>query len=474
MNFKNRLIDAFLGGVIETKVKERLQAASVTDKDEAGWRRLTGNSTKELPSVTRDRAMEIAYWLWKNNPLANWIIEITTGFVVADGFTVEAKNKTVKALLDRFWKHPVNNFPIYLEKYVRELGIYGAQCWPKFVSQNAGAVALGYIDPSNIKEVRTDPENVKIVIGVITKGIGFDDERRYKTALPTETEEFLSPKAKAFRDSCNEECFYFAINNVTNDPYGTSDLFVIADWLDAYEQFLFDYGDKWPLLNTFVWDLLVEGGDDNAIKEQIKNFTKKSGSVFGHNEKVKLTASTPDLKAIDAKEGARLFRNHILGSKSLPEHWYGGGGDVNLATSKEMSAPTFKLFSSRQKLIVHILTVVLDEVIREADAHGMLKGVPEEERHYTFNIPELSTKDVTKFATAIQQLSTSLVSAVTNEWIDKDTAVQAFAFCLSFIGYELDVDAVQGKMKEAEAIKGAEDYVPKVPTVGADAGAYTK
>lgn len=454
----NRLFGAAINEKVEAGIKERLQAASVTDTDEAGWRRLTGTSTKELPSVTRDRAIEISYWLWKNNPLANWIIEITVGFVVADGFAIEAKDETVKDLLNKFWNHPINNFPIFLEKYVRELSIYGSQCWPKFVSDNAGKVALGYIDPANIKEVKTDPENVKIVIGVITKGTSDSDERKYKTVLPPEAEEFLSPKAKEFRDGCQERCFYFAINNVTNDPYGTSDLFVIADWLDAYEQFLFDYGDKWPLLNTFVWDLLVEGGDDNAIKEQIKNFTKKSGSVYGHNEKVKLNASTPDLKSVDAKEGARLFRNHILGAKSLPEHWYGGGGDVNLATSKEMSAPTFKMFSARQRLVVYILTIILDDVIREAEDHGMLNGVKDDEKTYTINVPELSSKDITSFAAAIQQLSTSLVSAVTNEWIDKDTAVKAFAFCLSFIGYELDVDSIKEKLAEEGERKGFEDY----------------
>ena len=358
MKIKERLIDAFLGGLIETKVKERLQAASSGDPNDPtnqanfGWRKLTGNTDRKLPITTPERAQEISYWLWKTNPLANWIIEITVAFVVGNGFKIEAKNPDIQKLINDFWNHPINNMPIYLEKYARELGIYGEQFWPKFVSENAGKVILGYVDPVNIKEVVTDPENCKIIIAVVRKGTNDTEERKYKTVLPSETEDFLSEEAKAYRDGCDAACFFFAINNVTNDPRGTSDIFVTADWLDAYEQFLFDYSDKWPLLNTFVWDLLVEGGDTTAINEQIKAFTKKSGSVYGHNEKVKLEASTPDLKAVDAKEGASIFRNHILGNRSIPEFWYGGGGDANKAIAMEMGAPAYKMMSSRQQMII--------------------------------------------------------------------------------------------------------------------------
>lgn len=461
---KERLVAAMFGDVIEKVVQERLPAASASTDDEAGWRKLTGDATRTLSGVTQERQIEIAYWLWKNNPLANWIIEIMTAFIVGDGITVEAENEEVKTLLTEFWKHPINNFPLMLEKYVKELGIYGSQCWPKFVSQHSGKVALGYIDPAQIKAVVTDPQNVKIVIGVTTRGKDFRDGRKYKTVLPPEAEEFLSPDAQAWRDAARYECFYFAINNVTNDPYGTSDLFVIADWLDAYEQFLFDYADKWPLLNTFVWDLMVKDGTKESIEEQMKAFTKKSGSIYGHNDKVVLEPSTPDLKAVDADEGAKLIRNHILGAKSIPSFWYGGAQDSNIAVSQEMSAPTYKMFSARQRLIIYILTGVLNEVIREADAHGMLTGVTEEEKVFKLNAPEMASKDISKFSTAIQQLTTSLVAAVSSSWIDQETACKLYAFSISLIGYELDVDAIKGKLEAEAETKGYEDYLKKQTT----------
>ncbi len=459
MTFKDRLIAAFMGDIIDQKVKERLSAAAATSSldEDAGWRKLTGNATRELLGVTKAREIEIAYWLWRTNPLGRWIVNIMAAFVCGDGLKIEAKNEDVQKLLNEFWAHPLNNMPLNLSKHTKELAIFGELLFPKFISQYTGKIVLGYIDPANIKTVVTDPENVKIVIGVITSGVDFRDGKKFKTVLPPEAEEFLSPDARSFRDSTSYECFYFSINNLTNEPRGQSDLADIADWLDAYEQFLFDYADKWPLLNTFVWDMIVEGGTEETIKKQMDSFTKKSGSVFGHNEKVKLEPSTPDLKSVDADVGAKLFRNHILGAKSIPSFWYGGAQDSNLAVSQEMSAPAYKMMSERQKIILYIWRYILDDVIREADAHGMLQGVPEDERVYSVNTPELASKDITKFATAIQQLSTSLAQAETNKWLDQNTAVKVFAFCLSMIGYELDVDAIQVELENQDEKLGYEN-----------------
>lgn len=452
---------------------QRLQAAAMSEgmvgrPEDTGWRKLTGTlGSRELPMMTWEQSIEIAYWLWKTNPLGRWIIEIMTAFVAGDGFTLEADNEDLKKFLNDFWYHPVNDFPTYAEKHTRELGIFGCLVLPKFVTPYGGKMAVGFVDPAQIKMVITDPQNVKMIIGVQTKGANMQDGRKYKTVLPPEAEEFLSPDARAWRDNCQYECFYFAINNVTNDPNGTSDLFEIADWLDAYEQFLYDYADKWPLLNSLVWDMLVEDGDENTIPRQVKAFTKKSGSVFGHNQKVKVTPLAPDLKSVDAEKGASLFRNHILGAKTLPSFWFGGGQDSNLAISQEMSAPTYKMMNKRQLVIKGIFYAICNEAVREADLHGMLRHVPMDQREFSINTPELAAKDITKFAQAINQLTSSLVAAKADNMISQEDAVKTFVFALSMIGYEIDVTAATQALEEEARTRGYEDYTqdpgPEVP-----------
>ena len=106
-----------------------------------------------------------------------------------------------------------------------------------------------------------------------------------------------------------------------------------------------------------------------------------------------------------------------------------------------------------------MFTYVLNDVMDEIDAAGMFAGVPDDEKKFKISTPELAGKDITSFATAIQQLSSSLAIAQQNEWIDKDTAVKLFAFSISLIGYEMDVDAIKEKLNDEDGKKGFEDYL---------------
>lgn len=460
MAIKDRIIDIFFGNIIETKVSERLRAAATSEKEEIGWRKLTGNVSRNLPSLKQDRMIEIAYWLWENNPMAKWLIEITKDFILADGLPYETKNQKVKDLFDEFWYDPINRMDLYLEKYIRELFLYGELCLPVFVAKQTGKIRLGYIDPAQIKEVITDPDNIKMIIGVTLKDSAGERGKKLKTILPRDVEYFMSKKTQALRAKFTDgECFFFAINNVTNSPRGRSELLVVADWLDAYEQFLFDYADKWPLLNTFVWDLTIEGADEIQLNNAVSKFTKKSGSIFAHNEKMKLDEKTPDLKAVDIATGARIFRNHILGPFSYPEHWYGGGGDVNRATAVEMDAPAFKALSSKQRYVKYILETILEFVITKALEANYLK-VSKEEDHYNYSVitPEVATKDLSRYATIIQQISTALTQAELQEWIDKKTARKIFTNMIGYLGIEMDIDEIEQALAETEEKKGYEDY----------------
>ncbi len=459
MKIKEKIVNRLFGNVIEEKVKERLAAASITDDDETGWRKLTGNTTRDLDPIKQDRMIKIAYWLWENNPMARWLIEILKDFILAEGLPYETKNEKVKELLDDFWYDPLNRMDLYAEKHVRELYLFGELCLPVFTAEQTGKLRLGYIDPAEIDKVETDPENVKATVGIILKSKAGEEARKLKTILPKDAETILSKKARQMRESYTDgECFFFTVNNVTNSPRGRSELLTVADWLDALEQFMFDYADKWPLLNTFMWDLMVDGAGDKELKEQLRAFTKKSGSVFAHNEKVTLEAKTPDLKAADAEQGARLFRNHILGGLGFPEHWFGGGGDVNRATSVEMGTPTFKMLSSKQKYVKYIFETIFEYVITKALEANYLKVSEDEAYDYSVITPELCTKDITKNSTSVQQISSALAIAEVNGWVDKETAQKVFALALSFLGMEIDVKDVKKKVEAKKAKEGYEDY----------------
>lgn len=443
MGIKTFLTQKLFGAQIEQEVQARMQAAG-TSLDEAGWRRLSGNANRELPVAAWQRQVEICYWLWKTNPMGNWIIETLTHFVMGKGFSYSAENDEVTALLDGLWYDPVNRMDMRLKRMIRELFLFGVQCWPVFVAEQTGRVRLGTIDPGLIVEIYTDPENVEIQIGVKVQRHNSTETRVLRTILAGESEEVVSEQARVLREGWTDgECFLFAINNVSNDPFGTSDLFAIADWLDEYERLIFDDAEKASQMNAFMWDVTVEGASPEMIRDYAKdNPAPKPGATRYHNEKVTWEAVAPDLKAVDKAALARLFRNHILGNRSIPEHFYGGGGDVNRATAGEMGDPFFALVDDRQSLIKHILESIFTYAVRRALDAGYLR-VPEDEAYnFAAQKPEAKDKDVTKVSSAVQQIVTALVAAAAQGWVDDVNATRIFAFVLTLIGYELDPDSI--------------------------------
>lgn len=454
MSIKAYLTQRFFGTEIERQVAARLPAAVADPLAEVGFRKLTGAATRELPTLTQDRAIEVAYWLWKTNPLARWIIEISTAFICAEGTPYSCEGDEVKQVLDDFWFDPVNRMDMHWENFIRELGLFGEQCWPAFVAEQTGRVRLGYVDPANIDRIIADPENVKVKIGVIVRGLDGRPERRYRIILDGDVEEFLSPAARTLREGFTDgQCFYFNVNALTNEMRGNGDLFTVADHLEAYEQFLFDSAEKYAQYNAFFYDITVEGADEKTLKEQRKQYQPpRTGEAFIHNEKVKANPVSPSFGALDADTAARLHRNHILGAVGIPEHWYGGGGNVNRATAGEMDAPARKLLTSRQERAKNMLEVVFDFVISQALAARYLT-VPEADAYaYEVQTPEVSEKDIAKLSTMLRDVSTSLTVAQNSNWIDKGQARQAFAYFMGVMGYEYDPDQV------ADVEQGYEDY----------------
>ena len=438
----NSRIDRELPAQVAARVEQELQAritATSLSFEEVGFRKLTGNPTRTLPVATQERMFEICYWLWKTNPLAQFIIEIVVAFVVESGMPITSENEDVKKLLTDFWEDAANQLSIYFEKHVTELGVFGELCLPAFVLPNTGKVRVGYIDPADIEEVVTDPYNVKIFIGVRLKTMDNEPARKLAVIIGDEEIEILSPKGRALREAFDDgQCFYWKVNTLTNEPRGCSDLFVVADHLDGYEQFMADTMEKFSQYNAFYYDVTVEGATNEELKKESNAYRPpRSGGAFIHNEKVKSEAVSPTQNASDSDTGARLLRNHILAPKGIPEHWVGGGGDINRATASEMDLPVLKMLGRRQQTVKHILEQIADFVITSALNARYLRVKPEEAT-YEIQTPEINSKDISKLASSVQSLSVSLAAAQANGWIDNPTARKMFAYACDLVGFKYD------------------------------------
>ncbi|MEW5833647.1 MAG: hypothetical protein AB1832_01165 [Pseudomonadota bacterium] len=422
-----------------------VEAAGATiDADESSWRRLSGDSLRDLLPLTQDRMQRLAHYQWETNLLANRLIELPVAYLLAGGVRLVVKDDAAQELIDAHWSDGLNAWDLKLPKRVRELGLFGEQCYPVFRDENTGFVRLGYLDPSRIETVVTDPDNVEQPIGIVCKRDKHGVKKRYRV-LVNVAEKAFAPTARKIREGFTDgDCFYYRVNDLSSATRGRSDLLAQIDWLDVYDQFLFGEVDRAAFLRAFVWDVTLKGASGDEVAEKAKKISAPSpGSVRVHNDNEVWEPKSPSLQAADAAAGARLFRNHIMGGATLPEHWYGGAENVNRATGESMSEPTEKMLAMRQRVVGYILEDIAKYVLRSA-WQALDRDLTPDEQKILANLsaqwPELTAKDTSKFAAAIGQLAVAVAALLDEGLITTETALRIVATMADRLGVEIDVD----------------------------------
>lgn len=274
-------------------------------------------------------------------------------------------------------------------------------------------------------------------------------------------ESFFGEEAQKLRESYTDgDCFYFNVNALSSSSRGLSDLLPTMDWLDLYDKALFGEVERWDALRAFIWDVTLHGATEETVRKRAAEIeVPDSGGVRVHNDGETWNAVTPDLQAANGAENARTVRNHIMGGATLPEHWYGGGGDVNRSTAGEMGEPTFKTFKFRQTTWKHILeTVCFYAIYSRMEKIG---SVPSDLRDYrpAAQFPELTHRDTSVYAAALQQTVVAVGIAVEKGMMTEETAIATVAAMLNRIGIEIDpADELERARKIAKEQSGEDLY----------------
>lgn len=439
------------------------EAAGSQGDGEPGWRKLSGDglssqNERDLAPMAQDRMQKLAEHLWQSNLLANRLVELPLAYLLAEGVTLQCKDEEHQKLLNAFWSDPINNWPLKLTPRVRALGLLGEQCYIANVRDGDGFVRLGYLDPRQIATVVNDPDNPEQPIGVVTKRDNRGKVHKYRVIVLGEDAELFSANTTRIRaeDFTDGDCLLYQLNKFPNGSRGRSDLLGQMDWLDAYDEFLFNELDRIGYLRSFVWDVTMKGADDETVKKYSRDFKPPSpNSTFVHNDSIELEAKSPSLQAAETEGSARLLRNHVLGGSTTPEHWYGGGGDVNRAAASEMGEPTFKVYTGRQNFLKLMLEEIGRYVIWQA-SQGKTPDWSDDKNQVTAVFPELVNRDVTKFAAAMGSVVTAVIQMIDAGLLTEETALKLVADVAQRFGQDFDAKTELAEAKrEHQARKDA-------------------
>lgn len=465
------------------------------DPDDHLYRRLS-QATRELPAIVAERARLLSWTLYESNPLAHGIIETIKDYIVGKGFSITSADPDVQRIIDRHWSDSVNQWQTKQSDRVRDLSIYGEAVYVTYVNKANGNVRISSIDPQLVKQVYTDPDNPEVVHTLVVnpkRGVGAsaassDTDRYYRVIHMDEdpgsstfnymmgakdTDRFRPPGSRrSYRYTGS--CFYFTINSVTGAVRGRPDLMPVLDWLDAYDQILFNFVDRTLLMNCFVWDVTIKNANEGQITSWISKHGRvpKPGTINVHNENETWVAVTPTLGSADFDIQQKTLKSQILSFMSMPPHWF-GEEPPRANTSGNGDATAIVRLSARQLLFTSFLRQILQYSIDQAI---IAKDLPKptaasnptqadnKNPKYVFSIaaPEMSGRDLAGSATSMMNVVQALVIGINADVIDVPEAQRIFSIVAGEFGADINLDAMIKRMKDADILD--DDGYPIIDT----------
>lgn len=410
-----------------------------TIHDDRFFKQLGPVTELDLPLGMLEKSQRLSLLLFRKNVRAWNAIELTKDFVIGPGVRVKAADPKVLERIKLHWR--VNQWQKKLPERVRALALFGEQLYPAFVQEGTGLVRLSSISPMRVRGVVTDPEDSETITHVtahLGKVPGFGEKpittqdakiKRYRLIQPR-----LDGTLEDDPGNFDGLAFFFPINRVGGGTRGVPDLSPSLDWLEGLDIFSFALLEKAAIQQQVVWDLTIEGADDDEVQERADQLITDllSGSAFGHNEKVKLQALVAQLSGGDSETIIRILLRHIQAGTRMAGMFFGDSDDLTRASASELSIPVGKMIEGRQSFV----RMMLEEILQFDIEQGVKAGALPKGTNVSFEIKmaRVWLRDLAAATSALSTLATALTIAQESEWIDKSRATEIFEVGVEHLG----------------------------------------
>lgn len=422
------------------------------DPDDQFYRRITDGSRmhhRDLTPIQQERAIEVSWFLFEENPLAKRLITLTTDLVIGAGLTVEAEDERLKVPIDRVWTSNVNQLQGRAREFHNALAITGELVLPCGINPITGGLTLGYLDPAQIDAVIPLPDNILIADRIRLKA------DRLSSAPPRELKII---RENPTTGQLEGEVFYLGINKLPNSLRGRPDLLAFADWIDMFDQFMLSEVERIHLQSAFVWDYEIKGADEKAIKAKLDALpSPRPGTVFGHNENEKIEARTPDLQAQDRSAAGRMMLTHIIGAFGYPLSYF-GFTDSNHATIEGQNDVMLRTPQSRQNEYRGFVELVVRFAVEQAIGKNPAL-YRQASPGFRVRMPEIQPKDIARVGQVLSQVVTAMDTGMNNRTMSRQLAATVTTALLRQLGVDADPAKVLEQADEdaAERQERADD-----------------
>jgi len=436
-----------------------------------GYRRLGRRGLREMGEADPRTIMEIAWKLYQSSPLAMRLVRIKRGFVLGSGVSPSTEDESLQPIIDEFWERNELDKQRQYE-FTEQLELFGEQIFPAFVRDADGMTMISYIDPAAVTTVFTHPGNPMEMWAVGVGDPDVDEDAEIFRVIRKDTEHaYFSETGQAVMVPANYPGLYVTaeqatlqpwelkllarfgqseysgsvfltqINKVSNQSRGSSGLQQLLDWIDKADQILFSLGDRETYAGFFSWDVELTGANPDQVSQRataIRNNPPLKGSVNVHNDMEAWQMIAPDLHQGGTVTTFEAYITFIAGGYGIPTPWLGFGNQTNRATLAEQNSPTFRQLEDDQRNVKNMFLYLCEFARDQANIAGAWSPTEGVSNDITFDMPEMSVRDLGSIITHLSPLAVSMTQAVTQGWQSPETAANVWAKMLGELGIEVN------------------------------------
>lgn len=353
----SRFLSRIFSPIVQQSVREALSVSENDNTFFVGTRRYDETYRDRL-EYNRQDVLEQCLEAWRDSPLARRIVELTSQYVVGNGFDIKCKDEKTKAFINAFWSHRLNRMPSRLVELCDELTRTG-NLFLLLSTDQAGLTYIRAIPATNIDKITASPNDIEQPILFTTKPDADLEPQTYQAYDP-------------LTDGPNESgqfppvVLHYAINRPAGAQWGEPDLAPLLPWLRRYSAWLEDRVRLNRFRNAFLY--VVQGEFVNeearaARQAQLAANPPSPGSILVCDSSETWSVISPKLEALDAMHDGQALRKMIAAGVGVPLHFLAEPEGSNRSTAESAGGPTFRRFEQRQRFFAWLLSDLVKVIL---------------------------------------------------------------------------------------------------------------
>jgi hypothetical protein len=414
--------------LVDRTVREKLAVVEDDNSFLIGVRNLD-DSPRDRLNPDRESVLEACLAVWRTDPSARRLVELTSEYVVGGGVDVACDHQPSQDFLRAFWTHPLNRMAIRMVELCDELTRSG-NLFLLVSTDRVGMSYLRVVPAADIDRIEAAENDIEQSLSFVDK-----DGQVY-------------PAYDAAGDGLGEGgnfapvMLHYAVNRPAGAQWGESDLAPLLIWLRRYAAWLEDRMRLNRFRNAFIYRVKAAFTSEAARRTrqlELAANPPSPGSILVTDESEDWSVISPKLEALDAQTDGLALKKMIAAAAGVPMHFLAEPEGATRTTAEAAGGPTHRKFEQRQRFFLWLLKDLLGVVLQR---RALVDGRVDPRVAIAVHGADISARDNVALADSGGKIGPLFEGLYQAGLID---AREYLRVVYRFVGEEVDLDALLAK-----------------------------